>query len=114
MSIKDTVDNLGGVDAVNAIDQLAGVLDPSAGTPANASQLEAGLAKSDVTLDQQINDLSTQIAAEGKQVDGNEQAIGTASTAATGIDLDIARLEGIETQIETEAADLNDPKETNI
>ena len=104
MDLKQTVDNLEGIDAIDAIDQLAGIWDDT--TTVDATQLEAGLAASDATRNQQISQTETGIAAEQKQVQANEQTIDAGAAPLAAADLDVATLEGREQQIEAEAAPL--------
>jgi hypothetical protein len=72
----------------------------------DASQLEAGLAKTDATLNQQISAAQTEIATEQKQVLTNQTAIDAGATPLAVLDLKIATLEGCEQEIEAEAAPL--------
>jgi hypothetical protein len=103
MDLTQTVDNLGGIDAVDAVDQLADIWDDTTGT-ASATQLEAGLATSDATLNQEISQNEAEIAAEQKQLQTNEQTVDADAAPVSADDLDIARLEGSEQQIEADAA----------
>ena len=105
MDVKQTVDNVSGIGVVNDIDQLSSIWDGTT-VISDAAQLVDGLAKSDANRNQQISQAEAQIAAEQKQVQANEQAIeaGTAKLAAP--DLDVARLEGRQQQLEVEAAEL--------
>ena len=106
MSLEDTIDNLAGLDAITAVDQLASIWDPAAGQTVNASQLEAGLATADAARNQQTETLNTDIAAEQKQIETNDQSIAAAAGPGAAIDLDTAKLEGTEAQLESEAAAL--------
>jgi hypothetical protein len=105
MSIKQTVDNLSGIDTVEAVDQLAGIWDGTTVTT-DATQLVDGLAASDANRNQQISQTETAIAAEQKQVHANDQAIETGTAPLAAADLDVARLEGCEQEIEAEGAAL--------
>ena len=102
MDLKNTVDNLSGIDAVDAVDQLASIWGDE--TPVDATQVEATLAKSDAGRNQAINQAETQIAAEEKLVDMNDQAIVAGAAPEGAEDLDAARLEGIEQALDEEAA----------
>jgi hypothetical protein len=105
MDLKQTVDDLSGIEAVDAVDELAGIWDGTTAT-VDATQLEAGLATSDANLNQQINQTETAIAAEQKQVQTNDAAIDAGAAPLAAIDLDVAGIEGREQQIEAEAAAL--------
>ena len=103
MDLKQTVDNLGGTDAVEETDQLASVWGTA--TPAaNRPQIEATLAADDARRSQKISQTEAAIAAEQKQVDANEQAIAAGNAATSAIDLEVARVQGREDELEAEAA----------
>ena len=105
MDVKQTVDNLSGIDAVEAVDQLANIWG-GATTPVHPTQIEATLAKSDATRNQQISQVEAGIAAAEKQLQGNSQAINAGAAPLAAVDLDAARLEGCEQVVEAEAAQL--------
>ena len=105
MDLKDTVDNLGGIDAVDAVDELASIWDGTT-APVNAAQLESTLAKSDATRNQETSQAEAEIGAEQKQVQTNDQALDAGTAPQAADDLDVARLEGCEQVIEGEAAPL--------
>ena len=105
MSLKQTADNLSGTDAVNAAEQLAGIWDGTTAT-VDAAQLASDLAKADANRKEQISQTEAEIAAEQKQLQANDQAIETCAAQAAAVDLDVARLEGREQQMEAEAAEL--------
>ena len=60
----------------------------------------AQLTKDDANRNQQINQTDSQIAAGEKQAQANDQAIQEAEKKVAALDLDIARLEGREEQLE--------------
>lgn len=105
MDLKETLNNLDGIEAVDGVDQLAGIWDTST-TSVDAAQLAAILAAADATRNQQISQTDTGIAAEQKQVQANNTAIDAAAAPLAATDLDIATLEGREQEIEAEAAPL--------
>ena len=105
MDLKQTVDNLGGIDAVEEAEQLAAIWNGSV-TTANAGQLAAELAAADAARNKQISQAETEIAAEQKQVQANDQAIDAAVTSAAVADLAVAALGGRQQQLEADAAPL--------
>ncbi|MGA3025655.1 MAG: hypothetical protein ABSF98_12875 [Bryobacteraceae bacterium] len=111
MDLEQTVDNLDGIDVVDAVDDLASIWDGTT-TTVDATQLEASLAAADATRNQQISQAETEIAAEQKQVQANDQTIDAGAAPLAAVDLDVARLEGREDEIEAEAAPLE--KEAGI
>jgi hypothetical protein len=105
MDPNQIANNLAGVETVDAVDQLAAIWDATT-TAASATQLEAALAASDATRNQQISQTQTAIAAEQKQVQTNEQTIDADAAPLAAADLNVATLEGREQQIEADAATL--------
>jgi hypothetical protein len=105
MELEQTSTNLSGIDAVEDIDELASIWDGTVVTP-DAAQIEATLATDDANRNQQINQAETEIAAEQKQIAANNTAIDAGAAPLEAVDLDVARIEGREDEIEAEAAPL--------
>ncbi|MGA2183170.1 MAG: hypothetical protein ABSH47_09085 [Bryobacteraceae bacterium] len=105
MSLKQTADNLSGIDAVNAADKLASIWDGTTAT-VDAAQLASDLAKADANRKQQISQIEAEIAAEQKQAQANDKAIDAGAAPLAAIDLEVARREGREDEMEAEAAAL--------
>jgi hypothetical protein len=105
MSLEQIANNLSGLGAVDEVDQLADIWDGTTVT-SDATQLVDGLAKSDANRNQQISLTETEIAAEQKQVQANEQTIDAGAAPPAAVDLEVARLQGRADEMEAEAAPL--------
>ena len=86
MDLKQTEDE---------VEQLASVWEGAPAAP-DTTQLE----KADTSRNQQISQIQAQIDAEQRQVRANDQSAEAAEAKLAAIDLDIARLEGREEELE--------------
>jgi hypothetical protein len=96
--VTKTIGNLSGIGVESDIEQLATIWNGATVAP-DPTQL----AKADAARNQQISQTQSQIDAGQKQVQANDQAMEAGAKKAAAADLDIARLEGIEEQLEKEA-----------